>query len=315
MISQAKADLQDGTSLTLEDLRNKVIIKCQGNDLDLFYPAEDQKNQKKEKNGRKHKGSAKEKDEVLKTNPLLESIIYLTKTKSLEPSQPANLMQSLKEAKFEKYYSKKKKELTAFLKHHFIRIYPNNLRLTSSNFNQAKAWDLGVQMACLNTQSKDLPMAINLAMFKQNRSTGYVLRAPVEPKPKERPRGLSGLFNWGKGKIRYTRLQIELLSGQDLTGFEHKEFYIGVRVDGAPKDKEGNKKVNFEPLISNQYHPIFFDFLKKREKEGRVEDKKMELSKIAKNKEISMSFFTLKNSIPNLYSKIGILEFFEIFIF
>lgn len=57
-----------------------------------------------------------------------------------------------------------------------IRIYPEGLRVYSSNYNPMRMWCCGVQMAALNYQTKDKPMQLNQARFAQNGGCGYVLK-------------------------------------------------------------------------------------------------------------------------------------------
>ncbi len=63
---------------------------------------------------------------------------------------------------------------------HLMRVYPAQVRITSSNMNPLTFWRKGVQMAALNWQTFDLGMQLNQAMFDGGTDqSGYVL------KPKE----------------------------------------------------------------------------------------------------------------------------------
>ena len=63
---------------------------------------------------------------------------------------------------------------------HMMRVYPNGLRVASSNFDPLKYWRRGVQMTALNWQTYDLGMQMNDAMFASGTDqSGYVLK-PVE---------------------------------------------------------------------------------------------------------------------------------------
>ena len=60
---------------------------------------------------------------------------------------------------------------------YFMRTYPSNSRLTSSNFEPIAFWKHGVQMAALNYQTYDEGMQINEAMFASGSDrNGYVLK-------------------------------------------------------------------------------------------------------------------------------------------
>ena len=46
-------------------------------------------------------------------------------------------------------------------RHQFLRVYPGALRVSSSNYNPAKLWAVGVQMVALNLQTADVHTEIN----------------------------------------------------------------------------------------------------------------------------------------------------------
>ena len=86
---------------------------------------------------------------------------------------------SLAEGKFEKLC--RDKEKSPLLEQHNIdclmRVYPSQLRLTSTNFDPLQCWKKGVQMAALNCQTYDAAMQINEAMFAGDSDrSGYVLK-------------------------------------------------------------------------------------------------------------------------------------------
>lgn len=86
-------------------------------------------------------------------------------------------MSSFAEHKAEKWISPS--ECNFLMRYHqkqFTRVYPKGLRAKSSNFDPTKFWNCGVQMTALNYQTPDRAMQINQAKFRQNRSSGYVLR-------------------------------------------------------------------------------------------------------------------------------------------
>ncbi|TAQ86825.1 hypothetical protein B7494_g4860 [Chlorociboria aeruginascens] len=63
---------------------------------------------------------------------------------------------------------------------YMMRVYPNAMRLSSTNFDPLKYWRRGVQMVALNWQTYDLGMQMNDAMFAAGTDqSGYVLK-PIE---------------------------------------------------------------------------------------------------------------------------------------
>lgn len=86
-------------------------------------------------------------------------------------------MSSFAEHKAEKWIAPS--ECNFILNYHqkqLTRVYPKGLRAKSSNFDPTKFWNCGVQMTALNYQTPDRAMQINQAMFRRNKSSGYVLR-------------------------------------------------------------------------------------------------------------------------------------------
>ena len=58
------------------------------------------------------------------------------------------------------------------------RIYPDGWRQDSSNLDPMGPWSVGSHMVCLNFQTWDINMRLNLAKFLLNGSCGYVLKPP-----------------------------------------------------------------------------------------------------------------------------------------
>lgn len=86
-------------------------------------------------------------------------------------------MSSFAEHKAEKWISpSESKFMLNYHQRQLTRVYPKGLRAKSSNFDPIKFWNCGVQMAALNYQTPDRAMQLNQAKFRQNRSSGYVLR-------------------------------------------------------------------------------------------------------------------------------------------
>jgi hypothetical protein len=93
---------------------------------------------------------------------------------------------SLNEQKAHKEAEKEPAVLAEVCFTQFRRAYPGGLRalsvpdfaaLTSSNLADPEAlWAAGIQMVAFNFQTNDLPMQLNLALFRLNGGCGYVLK-------------------------------------------------------------------------------------------------------------------------------------------
>ena len=109
------------------------------------------------------------------------------KLKSWEKSTEAvevDGIHSLKESKIEKQSRKYPAMLLKYLESRLIRIYPDNLRFDSSNYDPVASWNYGCQVVALNYQTPDLPMQLNRGRFRDNGNCGYVLRPPfLNPAP------------------------------------------------------------------------------------------------------------------------------------
>lgn len=64
-------------------------------------------------------------------------------------------------------------------KHFLSRVYPNPMRIDSSNLNPQDLWKCGCQIVSMNFQTAGLMMDLNTAWFRQNGSCGYVLRPAI----------------------------------------------------------------------------------------------------------------------------------------
>lgn len=181
---------------------------------------------------------------------------------------------SFMESSFSKH-SRAREDKTALDLHnmrHMMRVYPDGIRLSSSNFDPLIYWRRGVQMAALNWQTNDLGMQLNRAMFEGGTdSSGYVLK----------PEALRGIQvgplddNIVKGKRKHSRVSfsIDVLSAQQLmrpANLAHGKAmnpYVEIEVfDGrAFEPKAANLarefdsplKVQTEPIRDNGFNPMF----------------------------------------------------------
>ncbi|XP_047461253.1 inactive phospholipase C-like protein 2 isoform X2 [Mugil cephalus] len=64
-------------------------------------------------------------------------------------------------------------------KHFLSRVYPNPMRIDSSNMNPQDLWKCGCQIVSMNFQTAGLMMDLNTAWFRQNGNCGYILRPAI----------------------------------------------------------------------------------------------------------------------------------------
>ncbi|OOG00132.1 hypothetical protein ASPCADRAFT_204022 [Aspergillus carbonarius ITEM 5010] len=90
-------------------------------------------------------------------------------------------------------------------RHFFMRVYPNGLRVDSSNMDPSFFWRRGAQMVALNWQSLDKAMMLNAGMFAGEQ--GWVLKPPGYRSSDAQP---------GIIPPRRLDLTIEVLAGQNI---------------------------------------------------------------------------------------------------
>lgn len=155
-------------------------------------------------------------------------------------------------------------KIVEYTKNSFLKVYPT--KFNSDNYDTIKCWILGCQIASINIQKyDDINTLLNLIFFKQNNSTGYVLKP-------SRLRDKVNLYDVDYEKP-VKRLNVELISGYmlNLLGFDPvqnafiinlQNLVIEIFLVGSKKDDEqkGNK---FEVLIKeNLLNPHFANMKK-----------------------------------------------------
>lgn len=179
---------------------------------------------------------------------------------------------SFMESSFSKHSRTDKIALDLHNMRHMMRVYPDGIRLSSSNFDPLIYWRRGVQMAALNWQTNDLGMQLNRAMFEGGTdSSGYVLKPEALRSIQVSPLDERII----KGKRKYSRVSfsIDVLSAQQLVrpaNLAHGKAmnpYVEIEVfDGrAFEPKAANParefdtplKVQTEPIRDNGFNPMF----------------------------------------------------------
>jgi phosphatidylinositol phospholipase C delta len=145
---------------------------------------------------------------------------------------------SFMEASFARY-SRFKEDRKAMDRHnmrYLMRVYPNQTRITSNNFDPLLYWRRGVQMAALNWQTFDLGQQLNRAMFEGGTDTsGYVLKPRELREIQVMPEGWQG-----KRERKRVKFEIEVVSARQL-----------MRPSSLPANKPMNPYVEIEVFHSS----------------------------------------------------------------
>ncbi|XP_012729702.2 inactive phospholipase C-like protein 2 [Fundulus heteroclitus] len=143
-------------------------------------------------------------------------------------------------------------------KHFLSRVYPNPMRIDSSNMNPQDLWKCGCQIVSMNFQTAGLMMDLNTAWFRQNGSCGYVLRPAImrqevsyfSAETKDTVPGVSPQL-----------LHVKVISGQNLPkpkGSGAKgdvvDPYVYVEIHGIPADCTERRT---RTVTQNGDNPIF----------------------------------------------------------
>lgn len=143
---------------TLNDLKYKIIIKGKVSPKDRqnrikgVYPSRSIKN---------YIPSLDERNAILSKSMVcytLSAITFLSTTHDVEKTALDFDILSLNEKGSEL-------ELVKYSKNNLIRLYPQNMRVDSSNYNPIVGWNKGCQIIALNWQTKDKWMKLNNIMF------------------------------------------------------------------------------------------------------------------------------------------------------
>ncbi|PNY26151.1 Phosphoinositide phospholipase C [Tolypocladium capitatum] len=158
---------------------------------------------------------------------------------------------------------------------YLMRVYPDGMRLTSSNFDPLIYWRRGVQMAALNWQTFDLGTQLNHAMFAGGKDeSGYVLKPPELRDIQVRP--FDSAIAEGKKERSVVSFSVDVISAQqlmrpaNLSASKSMDPYVEVQVfhanDKRDKKEAGSTllydhdsplKFQTEVIRENGFNPLF----------------------------------------------------------
>ncbi|ESO87010.1 hypothetical protein LOTGIDRAFT_51557, partial [Lottia gigantea] len=143
-------------------------------------------------------------------------------------------------------------------KRYLSRIYPNGMRVDSSNYNPQDLWNCGCQMVALNYQTAGLMMDLYNGWFKKNGGCGFVLKPSIM---REEIAYFSASTREVIPGVSPQILHIKIISGQNFPkpkGSAAKgdvtDPYVNIEVFGIPADCAEERT---RTIAHNGYNPIF----------------------------------------------------------
>ncbi|CAG5122392.1 unnamed protein product, partial [Candidula unifasciata] len=138
------------------------------------------------------------------------------------------------------------------------RVYPNGMRVDSSNYNPQDLWNCGCQMVALNFQTAGLMMDLYHGWFQKNGACGYILKPAIM---REEIAYFSANTRDVIPGVSPQILHIKIISGQNFPkpkGSAAKgdvtDPYITIEVFGIPADCSEERT---KTVPHNGYNPIF----------------------------------------------------------
>ncbi|KAM4630850.1 inactive phospholipase C-like protein 2 [Polymixia lowei] len=138
------------------------------------------------------------------------------------------------------------------------RVYPNPMRIDSSNMNPQDLWKCGCQIVAMNYQTAGLMMDLNTAWFRQNGNCGYVLRPAIM---RQEVSYFSADTRDTVPGVSPQLLHVKVISGQNLPrprGSGAKgdvvDPYVYVEIHGIPADCAEHRT---RTVTQNGDNPIF----------------------------------------------------------
>ncbi|XP_065653879.1 inactive phospholipase C-like protein 2 [Hydra vulgaris] len=149
-------------------------------------------------------------------------------------------------------------ELVIHNKKFLSHVYPNNVRLDSSNFNPVEFWACGCQLVAMNYQYAGIAMDINRGFFLKNGGCGYVLKPSVM---REEVSYFNSNMKQEIPGVCPVTLTIKVISGYQLPkprGSASKadtvDPYVVIEMFGLPADYRFERT---KTISNNGFNPVF----------------------------------------------------------
>ncbi|KAK7099199.1 hypothetical protein V1264_003379 [Littorina saxatilis] len=248
-----------------ESLKGRILIKCKKlpNDSESnegYVTDEDEGAEPDKKRNSKREGSVK-KHKLAKELSDMVNYFVSRRFEDFPVSQQKQKyweMNSFSESQALKLAMSRAEEFVNHNKRFLSRIYPNGMRVDSTNYNPQDLWNCGCQMVALNYQTAGLMMDLYNGWFRKNGGCGYVLKPAVM---REEIAYFSANTRDSIPGVSPQLLHIKIISGQNFPkpkGSAAKgdvtDPYVTIEVFGIPADcaEERTKTVPH-----NGYNPIF----------------------------------------------------------
>ena len=207
----------------------------------------------------KSKGNAKAEPPTTNTiHPYLSSLVVYTQPKPFkgfycaEKENLSHIMSSFSETKAFELLKSNPMMLVRYNKRQLTRIYPMGMRLDSSNLMPQEFWNAGCQLVCLNYQTPDLPMQLNLGKFDLNGQSGYLLKPDIM---RRADRNFDPFIKDPVDGLVAADYSVQVLSGYFLSD-KKVGTYVTVELYGLFEDCKGRSyKTGLFP--SNGLNPIY----------------------------------------------------------
>ncbi|XP_064601802.1 inactive phospholipase C-like protein 2 [Liolophura sinensis] len=260
-----KVDENAQTMPSPEQLKGKLLVKGKKLPLDSnleegYVTEEDEgaeterkKNNKRDTSGRKHKLVRE-----------LSDLVNIFVSKRFEDFQISQHQQKVWEVcSFSESQALKQaiacpEEFVNHNKYFMSRVYPNGMRVDSSNYNPQDLWNCGCQMVSLNFQTPGLMMDLYDGLFQKNGGCGYVLKPAIM---REEIAYFSASTRDVIPGVSPQILHVKVISGQHFPkprGSGSKgdvtDPYITIEIFGIPADCAVEKT---KTVPHNGYNPIF----------------------------------------------------------
>ena len=205
-------------------------------------------------------------------HPYLSSMIVYTEAKAFkgfylaEKENLSHILSSFSESKAYELLKAQPMMFVRYNKRQFSRIYPMGIRVDSSNLMPQEFWSAGCQLVCLNYQTTDLPMQLNLGKFDFNGQSGYILKPDIM---RREDRNFDPYIRDPVDGLIAANYSVQVISGYFLSD-KKVGTYVVVEMYGLPEDTKNKERIRNEYrtnlVSSNGLNPVYNSEIFKFEK-------------------------------------------------
>ncbi|BFZ05126.1 hypothetical protein BsWGS_08165 [Bradybaena similaris] len=258
-------DVNRTTLPSPEFFKGKILIKgkklpASNESGEGYVTDEDEGAEPEKKKNQKRDGSVK-KHKLVKE---LSDLVTYTVSRRFEDFQTSQQnqkyweMNSFSESQALKLALSCPEEFVNHNKKFLSRVYPNGMRVDSSNYNPQDLWNCGCQMVALNFQTAGLMMDLYHGWFQKNGGCGFILKPAIM---REEIAYFSANTRDVIPGVSPQILHVKIISGQNFPkpkGSAAKgdvtDPYITIEVFGIPADCSEERT---KTVPHNGYNPIF----------------------------------------------------------